>query len=45
VAAKILAVAPAFDAVSIAKAALPMMGEVIMALRAIWKERKAAKAV
>jgi hypothetical protein len=44
VAAKILAVAPAFDAVSIAKAAVPMLGEVVLALRAIWKERKAAKA-
>ncbi|MDB5098753.1 MAG: hypothetical protein JWM80_3174, partial [Cyanobacteria bacterium RYN_339] len=45
VAARILAVAPAFDAISIAKAALPMLGEVVQALREIWKERKAAKGV
>jgi type IV secretory pathway protease TraF len=45
VAAKILAVAPAFDAVSIAKAAVPMIGEIVLALREIWKERKAAKGV
>lgn len=42
VAAKILAQSSSLAAADIAKAALPLLGELVLVLRAIWKERKQA---